>query len=91
MNTEDEIFLFPIDQGVIFPDGPLWREQRRFMMRTLKEFGVGKRTMEEHILNEIHFCTENLRDILREVCVLDARSLYVYMIDILIIWMAHVK
>ena len=36
-------------QGIIFPDGNLWKEQRRFAMKTLKQLGLGKNSLEHHI------------------------------------------
>ncbi|XP_029173665.1 methyl farnesoate epoxidase-like [Nylanderia fulva] len=39
-------------RGVIFTDGDIWRNQRRFVLRTLKEFGFGKMAMEDIILND---------------------------------------
>ena len=47
--------------GVIFPDGPLWREQRKFMTKTLRELGAGNVT-EQHIWDEFASCEEHLRD-----------------------------
>ncbi|XP_014487656.1 PREDICTED: methyl farnesoate epoxidase-like [Dinoponera quadriceps] len=41
-----------VRRGVIFTDGDVWREQRRFTLRTLKQFGFGKITMEDIILND---------------------------------------
>ncbi|XP_011156577.1 methyl farnesoate epoxidase [Solenopsis invicta] len=38
-------------RGVMFTDGDMWRDQRRFVLRTLKEFGFGNVTMEDLILN----------------------------------------
>ncbi|XP_059093870.1 methyl farnesoate epoxidase-like [Tigriopus californicus] len=56
-----EIYSFDKPLGVIFPDGPLWKEQRKFMMRTLREFGLGKQTMEDHIQEEIKFSIQYLK------------------------------
>jgi len=39
--------------GVFFTDGPFWVEQRRFTLRHLRDFGFGKRSMEEFIMEEI--------------------------------------
>jgi cytochrome P450 family 2 subfamily J len=39
--------------GIAFGTGEHWREQRRFAMRTLKEFGVGKPATQTVINNEI--------------------------------------
>lgn len=38
--------------GIIFPDGELWKEQRRFAVRTLKELGVGKNSLSHCIEQE---------------------------------------
>ncbi|KAL4630319.1 cytochrome P450 2F2-like [Arapaima gigas] len=41
-------------KGVIFADyGPSWREHRRFALMTLRNFGLGKKSMEGRILEEI--------------------------------------
>ncbi|XP_012228843.1 methyl farnesoate epoxidase-like [Linepithema humile] len=39
-------------RGVIFTDGDIWRDQKRFILKTLKEFGYGKIAMEDIILND---------------------------------------
>lgn len=33
--------------GVIFTSGHLWQDQRRFALRVLKDFGLGKNDMQE--------------------------------------------
>ena len=38
--------------GVIFIDGKFWREQRRFLLKNLRDFGFGKSWMEDCILED---------------------------------------
>ncbi|XP_048829583.1 cytochrome P450 2D3-like isoform X4 [Brienomyrus brachyistius] len=43
-------------KGVILADyGPSWREHRRFALMTLRNFGLGKKSMEDRILDEISY------------------------------------
>ena len=45
--------------GIVFASGEHWKEQRRFAMRTLKEFGVGKSRLQAVINEEVeHLVTE---------------------------------
>ena len=37
--------------GIVFSEGEYWKEQRRFAMKTLKEFGAGKSSL-QHLINE---------------------------------------
>ncbi|KAI6183427.1 (pine wood nematode) hypothetical protein [Aphelenchoides bicaudatus] len=39
--------------GIIESSGPLWKDQRRFALRVLRDFGLGKNMMENRILDEI--------------------------------------
>ena len=39
--------------GVIGTSGQYWREQRRFLLRNLKDFGFGKASMESIIQDEM--------------------------------------
>ncbi|XP_046565213.1 cytochrome P450 2J1-like [Haliotis rubra] len=40
-------------KGLIATSGDLWREQRRFTLNTLREFGAGRNIMEDKIHEEI--------------------------------------
>ncbi|KAJ8388421.1 hypothetical protein AAFF_G00132970 [Aldrovandia affinis] len=42
-------------QGIGFNNGYSWKQQRRFTVSTLRDFGVGKRSLESQILEEIKF------------------------------------
>ncbi|KAK0396070.1 hypothetical protein QR680_001553 [Steinernema hermaphroditum] len=39
--------------GVVETDGEVWREQRRFTLHVLRNFGLGKNVMQEKILDEV--------------------------------------
>ena len=44
-------------EGVIFSEGKTHQEQRRFMLTTLRDFGLGKSHMERLINDEVrHLC-----------------------------------
>uniref|UniRef100_A0A3Q2Q9S2 Cytochrome P450 2U1-like n=1 Tax=Fundulus heteroclitus TaxID=8078 RepID=A0A3Q2Q9S2_FUNHE len=58
-----DLFINDVTQrkGVVMADfGPMWREHRRFALMTLRNFGLGKKSMEERILEEIQYIIETL-------------------------------
>ncbi|XP_051754923.1 cytochrome P450 2F2-like [Ctenopharyngodon idella] len=50
-------------KGVIMADyGDSWREHRRFALTTLRNFGLGKRSMEQRILEEVKYICAHLEE-----------------------------
>ncbi|KAH7724312.1 Protein CYP-33C1 [Aphelenchoides avenae] len=47
--------------GVIHTDGELWREQRRFALHVLRDFGLGKNIMQDRVLIEVSSLLEAVR------------------------------
>lgn len=45
-------------QGLIFNQGPSWKNLRKFSSVALHDFGVGKKVLEERIMDEVQIATE---------------------------------
>ncbi|CAD5228716.1 unnamed protein product [Bursaphelenchus okinawaensis] len=46
--------------GVAFTSGHLWKDQRRFAMKILNNFGVGKNEMEQNVINEVQYMFDEI-------------------------------
>ncbi|KAM5242827.1 cytochrome P450 2E1 [Hipposideros larvatus] len=50
------------DKGIIFNDGPTWKDVRRFSLTKLRDYGMGKEGNERRIQTEVPFLLQALRE-----------------------------
>uniref|UniRef100_A0A667XSS3 Cytochrome P450 2J2-like n=1 Tax=Myripristis murdjan TaxID=586833 RepID=A0A667XSS3_9TELE len=58
-----DVSRFLGETGLVFSNGHLWKQQRRFALSTLKYFGVGRKSLEHAILDEFTYSGKNIADL----------------------------
>ncbi|XP_008311799.1 cytochrome P450 2K1-like [Cynoglossus semilaevis] len=50
------------EHGILWSNGESWKEMRRFALTNLRDFGMGKRAVEDKIMEECHYLMDVFRN-----------------------------